>query len=225
MPPWLAPPVPVGVRGRPPYFPSLAWPWSLLILSAVYSAWVPSTAPTLRRASVDRPRSAGFQDQACMGPFVWPLGALWVSGARGSCAGVPGAAAVFTCPVLDSGICFSVVLVHFGYGWRVWQVAPAFPSPSWSADSFRIQLLCHIFIRSRGSHRYSPATRPDTLVTMATTTTSTRSKMGHLLIGAVGIRHHLGVLTCVWGSFGVSSGTPLGSLWPLLGARTPPVPV
>jgi hypothetical protein len=81
-------------------------------------------------------------------------------------------------------------------------VAPVFSSPWWSADSFRIQLLCHIFIRSGGSHRYSPATRPDMLVTMATRRTSTGSKMGHLLIGAVGIRLHLGVLSCVWGSFG-----------------------
>jgi hypothetical protein len=95
------------------------------------------------------------------------------------------------------------VLVHSGYGWRIWQVAPVFSSTWWSADSFRIQLLCLISIRSRGSHRYSPSTRPDTLVPMATTTTtSTGSKMGHLLIGAVGIRHHLGVLSCVWGSFG-----------------------
>jgi hypothetical protein len=80
-------------------------------------------------------------------------------------------------------------------------VAPVFSSPWWSADSFRIQLLCHIFIRSGGSNRYSPATQPDMLVTMATTT-STGSKMGHLMIGAVGIRLHLGVLSCIWGSFG-----------------------
>jgi hypothetical protein len=59
-----------------------------------------------------------------------------------------------------------------------------------------------MFFRSGGSHRYSPATRPDTLVTMATMTTLTGPKMGHLLIGAVGIRHHLGVLSCIWGSFG-----------------------
>jgi hypothetical protein len=40
------------------------------------------------------------------------------------------------------------------------------------------------------------------LVMMATTTTMTGSKMGHLVIGAVGIRLHLGVLSCVWVSFG-----------------------
>jgi hypothetical protein len=92
-------------------------------------------------------------------------------------------------------------------------VAPVFSSPWWTADSSRIQLLCHIFIRSGGSHRYSPAMRPDTLVTMATTTTG--SKKGHLLIGAVGNRRHLGVLSCVLGSFGrlLVSFRKKGFLW------------
>jgi hypothetical protein len=44
---------------------------------------------------VDRSRSGGFQDQARMGLFVSLFGALWASGACGSCAGVPQAAAVF----------------------------------------------------------------------------------------------------------------------------------
>jgi hypothetical protein len=72
--------------------------------SEVRLFWVPSTALTLRRASVDRPRSGGFQDQACMGLFVSLFGALWASGACGSCAGVHRAAAVFPWSVHDPGI-------------------------------------------------------------------------------------------------------------------------
>jgi hypothetical protein len=94
----LAPVVSVlGFHGQPLNFPDFPRPWSLLI-------WVPSTALTLRRASVDHHQSGGFQDQARMGLFVLLLGAFWASGACGSCAGVPRAATVFPWSVPDPGI-------------------------------------------------------------------------------------------------------------------------
>jgi hypothetical protein len=77
----LAPMVPVlGIHGRPLYFPNFPRPWSLPI-------WLPSTALTLRRTNMERPRSSGFQDQARMGLFVLPCGVFWASGACGSVLG------------------------------------------------------------------------------------------------------------------------------------------
>jgi hypothetical protein len=115
----LAPVVPVlGYHGRPLYFHGLRWPWSSLI-------WVPSMALTLRRASVDRPRSGGFQDQARMGIFVLPLAPVVpVLGYHGRPLCFHGLSLIlgFVLP-LNLGI----ILVHSGYGWRVWQVAPVFP--------------------------------------------------------------------------------------------------
>jgi hypothetical protein len=40
-----------------------------------------------------------------------------------------------------------------GSMWRVWQVAPVFPICGRPLALFRVQLLCPIFIRSRGSIR------------------------------------------------------------------------
>jgi hypothetical protein len=88
----MGPPAPVvpvlGYHGRPLYFPDLPRPWSSLI-------WALSAALTLRKASVGRPRSGGFQDRARMGLFVSLVGTFWASGACGSRDGVPRAAAVF----------------------------------------------------------------------------------------------------------------------------------
>jgi hypothetical protein len=54
------------------------------------------TTTTVTRRTIGRPRTGGFQDQARLGVFVWLLGAFWASGACGSYAGVPRAAAVFS---------------------------------------------------------------------------------------------------------------------------------
>jgi hypothetical protein len=92
-----------------------------------------------------------------MGLFVLHFGTLWASGARGSCAGVPRVAVVFPWPVPDPGIRFAFELGHRPCSLRIRLEGLAggscLSSPWWAADSFRIQLLCHKFIRSRGSHR------------------------------------------------------------------------
>jgi hypothetical protein len=109
----LAPPVPVGDRGRPPYFLWASGAWGTtggrcfspdLPRPRSSQIWAPSTALTLRRASVDCPRSGGFQDQARMCLFVSLFGAFWASGTCGFCDGVPRAAAVFPWSVHDPGI-------------------------------------------------------------------------------------------------------------------------
>jgi hypothetical protein len=109
--------------------------------------WVPSTAPTLRRASVDRPRSGEFLRIRHAWVFLsCLLGALWAFCSCGSCAGVPRAAAVFPWPVPDPGICFAVGLGHRPCSLRLRLEGLAggscLSSPWWSADSFRIQLFC-----------------------------------------------------------------------------------
>jgi hypothetical protein len=54
----------------------------------------PKGAPsTIQKTTLERPRIGGFQDQAHLGLFVLLFGALRASGAGGSCAGVPRAAA------------------------------------------------------------------------------------------------------------------------------------
>jgi hypothetical protein len=59
---------------------------------------------------MERPRTGEFLDQARLGLFVSLLGAFWASGACGSCAGEPRAAAVFPWPMPDPGI-LSVLLI------------------------------------------------------------------------------------------------------------------
>jgi hypothetical protein len=58
---------------------------------------------------MNHPRTGGFQDQACLGLFVSPLGAFRASGTCGSRDGEPRAAIVFPWPTPDPGI-FSVPL-------------------------------------------------------------------------------------------------------------------
>jgi hypothetical protein len=243
--------------------------------------------------------------------LVWFLGALWATGACGSRAGVPRAAAVFprltlalefadlgavysadaeesergspsvkwvsgsgahgsfclalwgplapVVPVLGyhrRPLCFhglilgfvlplilGIALVHSGYGWRVWQVAPVFLLHGGllicSESSFSAT-----YSSGRGdpSDELSPIREgiPQRhglirLKTMATTATSPGPKAGHLLIGAVQEQApfgcfvlHLGVFRASFGLLSrerFSSGTPLDSLWPLLGAWVPLAPV
>jgi hypothetical protein len=90
----IGPPAPVvpvqGLHGRPLYFPDFPRPWGSLV-------WVPSAALTLRNASVDCPRSGGFQDGARMGLFVLPVGPFFgLRHLRFPWWG-PRAAAVFPC--------------------------------------------------------------------------------------------------------------------------------
>jgi hypothetical protein len=95
---------------------------------------------------VDRPRSGGFQDQACMRLFVF-----WASGTCGYCDGVPWAS-MFT-PNAVGG-----------------QVAPVFPLRDGLLVPFESSFSA-TNISGRGDltdefphqGRYSPATRPDTL--------------------------------------------------------------
>jgi hypothetical protein len=57
------------------------------------------TTTTTMKRTTRHPRTGGFQDQVLLGLFVLPCGALWASGACGSCAehcsGEPRAIAVF----------------------------------------------------------------------------------------------------------------------------------
>jgi hypothetical protein len=121
----LAPPVPVGDRGRPPYFPILPWPWSSLALGAVCGADAEESehgSPSARWVS-----GSGTHGSLCLafrGPFeplapvVPVLGYHW----RLLCFHGLSLILGFVFPLI-----FGTVLVHFGYGWRVWQVAPVFP--------------------------------------------------------------------------------------------------
>jgi hypothetical protein len=121
-------------------------------------------------------------------------------------------------------------------------VAPVFPLRGRLLVLFSIQLPFHKFIRpgdpSGGvplPRRYPPATRPDTLEDdsgdydvngFKDGTSSDRCSSGS---GAVWVfcLASGGPLGVIWFPFErrVSSGAPLGSLWPLPGAWAPPAPV
>jgi hypothetical protein len=107
--------------------------------------------------NVDQPRSGGFQDQVRMSLFVWPCGVFWASGACGSVLGYHGQPLCFHGLSLILGffspLNLDSVLVLSACGWRVWQVAPVFPLCGGLLALFRVQFLCHIFIRFRGSLR------------------------------------------------------------------------
>jgi hypothetical protein len=146
-----APVVPVlGQHGRPLYFPVLPRPWGSPV-------WAPSAALTPRKASVDHPRSGGFQDRARMGLLVLPMGPFWTSGACGSRGGDHGRPPCFhgLFPIL--GFAFSVDPAcrpcHLFTRSEGLAGGSCLSPPCWAAGSICIQLLRHNFIRSRGPLR------------------------------------------------------------------------
>jgi hypothetical protein len=189
---------------------------------------------------VVRLRSGGFQDQACLGLFVWLFGALWASGACSSCAGVPWASAVFPWPVPDPG-------VHLFCSLRIRLESltggSCLSSPWWAAGSVQYPASLSQIHQVRGilqvrfpyQGRYPPATRPDMLEDDGDDNDIDRVKDGKCSDRCSSGSGAVWVLCLASGSLSgiiwfpferrVSSGTPLGSLWPLLGAWAPPAPV
>jgi hypothetical protein len=150
----IGPPAPVvpvrGLHGRPLYFPDFPRPWGSLV-------WAPSATLMPRKASVDRPRSGGFQDKGTHGSFCLTDGVFWASGACGFRGGDHGRPPCFhgLSPIL--GFVFTVDPgrrpCHLFARSEGLTGGSCLSPPCWAAGSIRIQLLCHYFIRSRGPHR------------------------------------------------------------------------
>jgi hypothetical protein len=164
----LAPPVPVGNRGRPLYWasgasgPCAGAPWAASVF--------PSLTPALGFAGLGAVCGADAKDSehgspsvrwvpgwGTHGSFCLASGAFCASGACGSHGGDHGRLPCFhgLSPIL--GFAFSVDLGRRPCHLFTWSEGLAggccLSPPCWAAGSIRIQLLCHNFIRSRDPHR------------------------------------------------------------------------
>jgi hypothetical protein len=185
---------------------------------------------------VDRPRSGGFQDQARLGLFVLLFGALWASGTCGSCTGVPRATTVVPWPVPDPGVrLFHSLQIRL----QSLTGGSCLSSPWWAAGSVQYPASLPHIHQVRGipqerfpyQGRYPPVTQPDTLEDndddrVKDGMSSDRCSSGSGAVWAFCLAS-AGLLGVIWIPFErrVSFGTPMASLWPLLGAWAPPAPV
>jgi hypothetical protein len=148
-------------------FPRLTPALEFVFLGAVCGADV-------KGSNVDRPRSGGFQDQARVGLFVLPCGVLWASGACGSALGYHGRPLFFPWSVPETRFSVELGLRPCSLRMRLedlaggsclsllWWAAGSVQSPASLPHIHQVEGVYQVSFPCQ--ERYSPVTRPVTLV-------------------------------------------------------------